>query len=253
MELRAGTYRRSGGRVRIGGAAGLERVPAVAAAAGMARVQIGGAAGMRRGGGDEAGHALRSRDSDRPPTALPVRHARAKCGGHSRIPTHGAGVMESESPASPISLAVSQQNFAARTCKVKGLLPHSDSSFKFMSRVVFKFMSRVDTLSACCPNSYSLLSRQMSTDSLLSNGYYFGPCRFTAKLSISSGQILQSPNIDPSSSMDLSNELLINERVGGYRRDTSSEQGLDDPLHLLHPANFLAPSLKHRFSFTDCN
>ena len=40
-----------------------------------------------------------------------------------------------------------------------------------------------------------------------------------------SSQILQSPNIDPSSSMDLSNEL-INERVGGYRRD--SEQNSDE-------------------------
>ena len=40
-----------------------------------------------------------------------------------------------------------------------------------------------------------------------------------------SSQILQSPNIDPSSSMDLSNEL-INERAGGYRRD--SEQNSDE-------------------------
>ena len=34
-----------------------------------------------------------------------------------------------------------------------------------------------------------------------------------------SSQNLQSPNIDPSSCMDLSNTLIINERVGGYRRD----------------------------------
>ena len=43
-----------------------------------------------------------------------------------------------------------------------------------------------------------------------------------------SSQILQSPNIDPSSSMDLSNELMINERVGGYRRDR--EQDSDDSI-----------------------
>ena len=44
-----------------------------------------------------------------------------------------------------------------------------------------------------------------------------------------SSRIPQSPNIDPSSSMNLSNELIINERnerVGGYMRDR--EQDSDD-------------------------
>ena len=41
-----------------------------------------------------------------------------------------------------------------------------------------------------------------------------------------SNQFLQSQNMDPSSSMDLSNELIINERVGGYRRDL--DQKSDD-------------------------
>ena len=33
-----------------------------------------------------------------------------------------------------------------------------------------------------------------------------------------SSQILQSPKMVPSSSLDLSNELIINEKVGDYRR-----------------------------------
>ena len=48
-----------------------------------------------------------------------------------------------------------------------------------------------------------------------------------------SSQILQSPNIDPSSGMDMSNELIINGWVG------------------LHQTTFSTPSIKHRFSFTD--
>ena len=39
-------------------------------------------------------------------------------------------------------------------------------------------------------------------------------------------EIPHSPNIGPSSSMDLSNELIINERVGGSRRDR--DQDSDD-------------------------
>ena len=65
-----------------------------------------------------------------------------------------------------------------------------------------------------------------------------------------SSQILQSPNVDSSSSMDLSNELIINERVAGYRRDR--EQNSDDSTSALLPAtNFSTPSIKHRFSFKD--
>ena len=56
----------------------------------------------------------------------------------------------------------------------------------------------------------------------LSNEYQFGPCRFPQKLNISC-QILHSPNIDPSSSIDLPNELMINEKVGSYRRARDSD------------------------------
>ena len=54
--------------------------------------------------------------------------------------------------------------------------------------------------------------------------YQFGPYRIAMNISPDltesqqtvsiSSQILQSPNIDPSSSMELSNDLKINERVG---------------------------------------
>ena len=61
-----------------------------------------------------------------------------------------------------------------------------------------------------------------------------------------SSQILQSPNVYPSSSMDLSNELITNERVGGLQEKWRSEL-----LSGLHPTTFSTPSIKHRFSFTD--
>ena len=56
----------------------------------------------------------------------------------------------------------------------------------------------------------------------LSNEYQFGPCRFQQTVNVSS-QFLQSPNVDPSSSMDLSNDLILHERwrvIGGIEIST---------------------------------
>ena len=61
-------------------------------------------------------------------------------------------------------------------------------------------------------------------------------------------QILQSPNIDPSWSMDLSNDVIINEMVGGYRRDGDQDSARLSRLNL---TTFFMPSIKIRFSFTD--
>ena len=89
------------------------------------------------------------------------------------------------------------------TCPIYDLSSQASNSF---------LGSSVDKLSASLP-----IDSAMNIDSDLANSQQ--------TVNISS-QILQSPNIDPSSSMDLSNELIINERVGGYRMDR--EQDSDD-------------------------
>ena len=62
-------------------------------------------------------------------------------------------------------------------------------------------------------SSLDTLSASLPIDSAMNINSDLADSQQTVNIS---SQILQSPNIDPLSSMDLSDELIINERAGGY-------------------------------------